>query len=76
MGKTYIIESRNADGSLELKGPQPETVFGLQAITGISEDAMAKVIFARSKDAVLEGTNIPRWPSFIHPTWKARVKTW
>lgn len=74
--KTYIIEARNADGSLELTGPQPETVFGLQAITGISEDAMAKAVFARSKDAVLQGSNIRLWPSFIHPTWKAREKTW
>jgi len=72
----YVIERRHADGSLDLGGPQPESVFGVAAITGISEDAMAKAIFRHKPDAVMRGDNISRWPSLIDERWIARRKTW
>lgn len=73
----YVIECRAPDGSLDLTGPQPENVFGLAAITGISEDAMARVLFSRCGDGiVLDGGNICGWPSKIDPRRKARRRTW
>lgn len=74
--KTYIIESRNADGSLKLDGPQPESVFGIWAIKGLSDWEMSRVIFAQVSNAVLDGGNIPNWPKLINQNWVARVKTW
>jgi hypothetical protein len=76
MKTQYVIEKRNADGSLDLSGLQPEKVFGLGAIQGISEDAIAKVIFAKVPDASLHGTNIPLWATAIDPKFVIRKKTW
>jgi hypothetical protein len=72
----YVIESRNADGSLELSGPQPEEVFGISAITGISDHEMAQTIYRHDKQVVLEGGNIASWPKFLNPNWVARPKSW
>lgn len=72
----YIIECRNPDGSLDLKGAQPESMFGPGAIRGMSSDAMAKRIFRDHPDAVLRGETISAWPSIFDSRWRARVKTW
>jgi len=80
--KLYIIEARDEAGQLLLRDaegkpyPQPDTVFGLGSIHGMTEDAMAQVIFRRIPDATLDGGSIPLWPALINPNWKARVKTW
>ena len=72
----FVIEARKPDGTLDLSGLQPETVFGMAAITGISEDGMARVIFRRLPEACLQGDRISSWPSMIDPRFKARRKTW
>jgi hypothetical protein len=72
----YIIERRNPDGSLDLKGPQPESVFGLGAIEGMDDWAMSRVIFRHVPDATLTGDSISLWPAQIDPAWVARLKTW
>lgn len=76
--RIWIIESRNADGVLDFAEPQPESVFGMLAITGITENEMAQRIWATVEVGAhsLHGMNIPVWPSFIDPRWKARRKTW
>jgi hypothetical protein len=71
-----VIEARNADGTLDLKCAQPEMMFGDKAITGITCDDMAKVIFHHCPNASLHGTNIPIWPKALHEKWIARVKYW
>jgi hypothetical protein len=76
MTNKYIIEARNTDGTRALRGPQPETVFGNGAITGMSEDDIAKVIFRHKPEASLDGRNIAYWPSVIDERWIARRKTW
>lgn len=73
---TYVIECRTPDGQLDFEGPQPESVFGERAITGIDDWQMSRVIFARVPDAVLDGRHIARWPSLIDKRWSARHKTW
>lgn len=72
----WIIECRTLNGSLDFSGRQPESVFGLAAITGIDEDAMAKAVWRHAPEAVLEGGNLPIWPAFVDPRWIARRKTW
>jgi|688.fasta_scaffold152699_6 hypothetical protein len=76
MNPKWIIESRDDQGKLLLTGPQPETIFGLQAIQGMSDWHMSRVIFQNCPDATLDGGNIPNWPKLINPNWKARRKTW
>lgn len=79
MRRYWIIEKRNADGSLDFSTPQPERFYGTRAITGIDEDTLAAETFrnaAPNTDPVLLGTNIPHWPSFVHPKFIARRKTW
>lgn len=76
MRTLYVIEARTEEGGLDLRAPQPESVFGVEAITGIDDWAMSRVIYARFSDAVLRGDNIARWPALIDPRWIARVKTW
>ena len=34
MNRSYVIEKRQPDGSLDFSHPQPEDVFGLPAIVG------------------------------------------
>lgn len=72
----YVIESRDEHGVLKLDGPQPESFFGKKAISGITEDEMAKVIFHYQPNAVLSGMNIPEWPTQLNPAFRARRKTW
>lgn len=72
----WIIEARTADGQLDLTAPQPEQVFGLAAIQGITEDDMAQVIFRRCPEASLQGDQISAWPRLLDPRWVARRKTW
>jgi len=76
MSKRYIIESRNADGSLKTDGPQPESTFGRNAITGMTDWEMSRVIFRHSPNATLNGGEIVSWPAIINPSWIARPKTW
>lgn len=72
----YIIERRKENGALTLEGVQPEDVFGMAAIMGITEDAMAKIVWRYTPDAALTGENIAKWPTFIHSEFVARRKTW
>lgn len=72
----YVIEARKPDGVLDLSGLQPETVFGMAAIHGISEDAMADAIFRKCPEACLRGDSISSWPSMVDPRFRARRKTW
>lgn len=75
----YVIEARKPDGSLDLDAPQPESVFGEAAITGITEDAMAKALFRKFPEdtgIVLRGDSIATWPALVDSRWKARPKTW
>jgi len=73
----YVIECRDESGKLDFTKPQPEDVFGMRAIHGISEDGMAREVWrVKGDDVVLTGSNLLAWPSFIDPRWRARVKTW
>lgn len=72
----YVIEARKEDGSLDLSGCQPETVFGAGAYLGIGVDAMAMAVSRICPDAVLTGQNVNAWPSFVDSRWRARPKTW
>lgn len=72
----WIIEARTADGALDFTIPQPETAFGVRAITGIDEDAMAQVIFRKVPSAIMDGQHIADWPRLLNPGWSARRKTW
>ena len=76
MTTTYVIECRDQSGNLDFTDPQPEQIFGMAAITGITEDQMAQVIWRRGLDPVLTGQDVPRWPSHVDPRFRARVKTW
>jgi hypothetical protein len=73
---TYVIEARNNDGTLKFDCPQPESYFGNRAITGITEDEIAKAIFRTAPDATMSGMNISAWPRNIDQNWTARIKTW
>lgn len=75
MRDLYVIECRT-NGQLDFIGPQPESVFGTAAITGITSDQMAKAIFRRVPDAVLDGRYVSSWPQQIDPRFVARPKTW
>jgi len=72
----YVIECRHLGGQLDFSGPQPEGFFGSRAATGLTDDSMAKAIFAVQPDAVLAGDNIANWPRKIDVRWSARKKTW
>lgn len=74
--KLYVIEARNPDGSLDFASPQPEQIFGGAAVTGITVDRMAKVIYARKPDAVLTGDSVCKWPALLDSRFTARVKYW
>lgn len=76
MRKLYVIDCRTPDGALDFADAQPESVFGNKAIQGITEDEMAKAIFARVADATLDGGSIARWPAKIDPRWIAHHKYW
>jgi len=76
MTTLWIIERRDAQGKLSFNLPQPSHYFGACAITGMTEDFMARVIFAALGDVVLAGDQIEKWPSLLHPEWVARKKTW
>lgn len=73
----YVIEKRTEDGALDTSDPQPETVFGQRAVTGIGADEMAKIVYLHAPKGVqLRGTEIPSWPGHVHPRFRARPKTW
>lgn len=73
----YVIECRDVLGNLDFTGRQPEHVFGMDAITGITEDRMAKVVFAHCGDHVtLDGRFVTDWPALIDGRWTCRKKTW
>lgn len=86
MKTLWIIERRDAQGKLSFDLPQPSHYFGACAVTGMTEDFMARVIFAAMGDVVLvgdkhvritlSGPDIEKWPSLIHPEFVARKKTW
>lgn len=77
MPKKYIIEARDESGALLLDDyPQPQSVFGLGAIHGLTDWAMSRTIYAHDKNCTLTGDNIPNWPRLINKNWVARVKTW
>lgn len=70
----YIIECRKPDGSLDFSGRQPESVFGPGVYRGLTEDQIAKQVYAREPDAVLTGNRIASWPSVLDPRWIARKR--
>lgn len=72
----WIIEKRNADGSLNLTDPQPHQIFGMGAIHGMDDNAMAQVIFRKVPDAVMDGRFVAHWPQLIDPQFTARRKYW
>lgn len=73
----YVIECRDPAGNLDFTGPQPESVFGLAAIQGISEAQMAEVVYSRLPDwVVLRGEHVAKWPSLVDSRWIARRKYW
>ena len=72
----YVVEARNPDGSLNFDKPQPEDFYGLGAIQGLSEDALAAPIFRRDPDVVLDGRTLLLWPRELDPRFTARKKYW
>ncbi len=76
MRNLWIIEKRTPDGALDFTAPQPESIFGLGAISGMTDWAISRVVYARKPDAVMSGDSIARWPSLIDPAFVARRKTW
>ena len=72
----YIIERRTPTGELDLKGDQPERLFGMGAIQGMTLDQIAKVVFRHRAKAVLDGRFSGTWAMMIDPAWKTRRKTW
>jgi hypothetical protein len=74
----YVIECRDTAGNLDFTGLQPEKIFGVASIAGITEDQMAKVIFRLCPDEsiVLTGETIAAWPAHVDARFRARVKTW
>lgn len=76
MTERWVIECRDENGMLDFRAPQPEGHFGMGAITGMTDDEIAKKIYAACPDAVLVGDYIPNWPRLIDERWTARRKTW
>ena len=77
MNKLYIIEARDCDGKLLLgKYPQPSSMFGMGAISGMTDWEMSRIIYRKFPTAVLRGDDIPRWLQLLDVNWIARVKTW
>ena len=76
MKKLYIIEARDEKGKLKFDCPQPEELFGIKAITGISAWEMSQAIYYRDKECILTGDCIPLWPRILNKFWTARLKTW
>jgi hypothetical protein len=78
MNHIYVIEARRPDGSLDLSGRQPESVFGNGAITGMDDWQISRVILREVPEQFdkCRGDNVAEWPSFIDQRWYARRKTW
>ena len=72
----YVIERRDKTGRLLLDSPQPSEFFGVGAFRGMTDDAIAKVVWRHAPDAMLTGMNLFRWASFVHPEFIMRPKTW
>lgn len=80
MRDLWIIEKR-VDGQLDFSAPQPEQVFGPGAITGLTDDQIAKTVYRHCDangrpDVILDGRNIPHWPALVDGNFWARRKTW
>jgi hypothetical protein len=78
--KLFIIEARDENGNLLLYSdgvPQPEEVFGMSAIRGMTDWTMSRVVLRELPElfSFLAGDCIPLWPKMFHPTWIAREKT-
>ncbi len=75
----YIIEARTPDGKLDLTGEQPEEVFGMRAIHGITIHEIADVVQRRCPElplSLLAGDEILTWAAHIDSRFKTRIKTW
>lgn len=79
MKELFVIEARDKNGQLlPYTYPQPsdDKAFGIKAITGISIDQMAKVIYRLRPGVVLSGMEILGWVRKIDSQWSVRRKTW
>lgn len=74
----YVIEARNEDGSLNFDRDKlrVDEVFGRKAITGITEDRIAEVVWRHEPDAVLDGRSLLRWATKVDPRFQTRKKYW
>jgi hypothetical protein len=75
-GLRWIVECRKPDGTMDLEGQQPHSVFGVSAMTGMKIETLKKTIYARFPDAVLRPETITAWPSIFDSRWRAKLKTW
>jgi hypothetical protein len=76
MPELWIIEKRDDNGALVFTAPQPEDIFGMGAIHGMTDHAMATVIHHYDSAVELDGRTIATWPTTIDPYFRARIKTW
>ena len=72
----YVIEKRDSEGALDFSDPQPEKVFGLKAIEGITEDEVAAVVLTLDPKVVLHGAEFYGWAALINPGFRTRMKMW
>lgn len=73
----FVVEARDADGKLLLGDyPQPHSVLGDTAITGITLDDLASEIFRRDANVELYGTNVGDWARVLDSNWVVRERTW
>ena len=76
VGDFWIIECRDANGRLDLSGPQPEEYFGMGAISGMDSGQMAKAVWCHEPNAVLDGARVSEWPAVVDSRFCARQKAW
>ena len=74
--KIYVIEPRDEQGHLLLDCPEPYTIFGTEAIHGITLEKIANIVYRQHPEALLQGTNIPNWAKCFNKNWVVREKTW
>ena len=74
-GQLWVIEKRHADGRLDFSEPSVYAVFGMAAIIGLDEDALAKAVYRRVPDVILDGRETALWPAKVNPRFIARRKT-
>jgi hypothetical protein len=75
-GLRWIVECRNPDGTMDLEGRQPHSVFGVLAMTGMKIETLKKIILEKHPCAVLRAETITAWPSIFDSRWRAKLKTW